>query len=102
MDTVGNLSISDLRRALTNGGKAAVTGFTSVGKLLAVSLLGGNDIAQVEAHVAAADLEVLAELILAGKVRPHIDRRYRFTEIPAAIAYVEEGHARGKVVVGVP
>jgi NADPH:quinone reductase-like Zn-dependent oxidoreductase len=37
----------------------------------------------------------------AGKVRPQIDRRYPFAEIPAAIAYLEQGHARGKVVVGV-
>jgi hypothetical protein len=32
-------------------------------------------------------------------VRPQIDWRYRFAEIPAAIAYVEQGHARAKVVV---
>jgi NADPH:quinone reductase-like Zn-dependent oxidoreductase len=55
----------------------------------------------VQAHVNTKDLEVLSELILGGKVRPHIDRQYRFEEIPAAIAYVEQGHARGKVVVGV-
>jgi NADPH:quinone reductase-like Zn-dependent oxidoreductase len=35
-------------------------------------------------------------------VHPHIDRRYRFTEIPAAITYLEQGHARGKVVVDAP
>jgi NADPH:quinone reductase-like Zn-dependent oxidoreductase len=101
LDTVGNRSVSDLRRRLTKRGKAAVTGFTSVGKLLAVSLGGGKDVAQVQAHVNTKDLEVLSELILGGKVRPHIDRQYRFEEIPAAIAYVEQGHARGKVVVGV-
>jgi len=99
LDTVGNRSLSDLRRGLAIGGKAAVTGFTSVGNLLAVSLRGGKDVAQVQAHVSAEDLEVLSELILAGKVRPYIDRRYKFAEVPAAIAYVEEGHARGKVVV---
>jgi NADPH:quinone reductase-like Zn-dependent oxidoreductase len=101
LDTVGNRSVSDLRRGLTEGGKAAVTGFTSVGKLVAVSLRGGKRIAQVQAHVTAKDLEVLSELILAGKVRPYIERRYLFADIPSAIAYVEEGHARGKVVVGV-
>lgn len=99
LDTVGNRSLSDLRRGLAIGGKAAVTGFTSVGNLLAVSLRGGKDVAQVQAHVSAEDLEVLSELILAGKMRPYIDRRYKFAEVPAAIAYVEEGHARGKVVV---
>jgi NADPH:quinone reductase-like Zn-dependent oxidoreductase len=99
-DTIGNRSVSDLRRALAEGGKAAVTGFTSMGKLLGVSLRGGKDIAQVSAHVTTKDLERLRELIEAGKVRPQIDRRYPFAEIPAAIDYLEQGHARGKVVVG--
>jgi NADPH:quinone reductase-like Zn-dependent oxidoreductase len=99
LDTVGNRSVPDLRRTLAEGGKAAVTGFTSVVKLLGVSLRGGKDIAQVQAHVTTKDLELLSELIEAGKVRPAIDRRYRFTDIPAAIAYLEQGHARAKVVV---
>jgi NADPH:quinone reductase-like Zn-dependent oxidoreductase len=43
---------------------------------------------------------VLSELIEASTVRPQIDRRYPFTEIPAAIGYLEQGRARGKVVVG--
>jgi NADPH:quinone reductase-like Zn-dependent oxidoreductase len=101
LDTVGNRSVRELRRVLAEGGKAAVTGFTSVAKLLGVSLRGGKDIAQVQAHVTAKDLELLSELIAAGKVRPQIDRRYRFAELPAAIAYLEQGHARAKVVVGV-
>jgi NADPH:quinone reductase-like Zn-dependent oxidoreductase len=101
LDTVGNQSVPDLRRALTEGGKAAVTGFTSVIKLLGVSLRGGKDVAQVQAHVTAKDLELLSELIEAGHVRPQIDRRYRFAELPAAVAYLEQGHARAKVVVGV-
>jgi NADPH:quinone reductase-like Zn-dependent oxidoreductase len=101
LDTVGNRSVPDLRRVLTAGGKAAVTGFTSVARLLGVSLRGGKDVVQVQAHVTSKDLELLSELIAAGKVRPRIDRRYRFTEIPAAIAYLEQGRARGKVVVRV-
>jgi NADPH:quinone reductase-like Zn-dependent oxidoreductase len=101
LDTVGNRSVSDLRRGLATGGKAAVTGFTSVAKLLGVSLRGGKDVAMVQAHVTATDLELLSELIAAGKLRPRIDRRYRFAELPAAIAYLEQGHARGKVVVEV-
>jgi NADPH:quinone reductase-like Zn-dependent oxidoreductase len=101
LDTVGNRSVSDLKRGLAEGGKAAVTGFTSVAKLLAVSLRGGKDIAMVQAHVTAKDLELLSKLIEAGKVRPQIDRRYAFAEIPAAIAYLEQGHAKGKVVAEV-
>jgi NADPH:quinone reductase-like Zn-dependent oxidoreductase len=99
LDTVGNRSASDLKRALATGGKAAVTGFTSVGRLLEVSLRGGKQVAQVQAHVTSRDLELLSELIEAGKVRSQIDRRYRFDELPAAIAYLEQGHAKAKVVV---
>ena len=102
LDTIGNLSVRDLRRALAEGGKAAVVGFTSVAKLIGVSLRGGRDVAMVSAHVATTDLEFLSNLIEAGKVRPQIDRRYPFAEIPAAISYLEQGHARGKVVVGAP
>jgi NADPH:quinone reductase-like Zn-dependent oxidoreductase len=102
IDTIGNLSVRDLRRALAEGGKAAVVGFTSVAKLISVSLRGGKAIAQVSAHVTTPDLEFLANLIEAGKVRPQIDRRYRFAEIPTAITYLERGHAKGKVVVDGP
>jgi len=101
LDTIGNRSVSDLKRALAEGGKAAVTGFTSMAKLMGVSLRGGKDTALAQAHVTTKDLELLTKLIEAGKVRPEIDRRYPFAELPAAIAYLEQGHARGKVVVGV-
>jgi NADPH:quinone reductase-like Zn-dependent oxidoreductase len=101
LDTVGNRSVAELKRALATGGKAAVTGFTSVRGLLGVSLRGGKNIAMVQAHVTAKDLELLSELIAAGKVRPVIDRRYAFADLPAAIAYLEQGHARAKVVAEV-
>jgi NADPH:quinone reductase-like Zn-dependent oxidoreductase len=93
--------VPDLKRALPESGKAAVTGFTRMTNLISVLLRGGKDVAQVQAHVTTKDLEFLAELIDAGKVRPQIDRRYPFADIPAAIAYLEQGHAKGKVVVGV-
>ena len=99
LDTVGNRSVRDLRRALAPGGKAAVTGFTSVRRLLGVSLGGGKDVAQVQAHVTAKDLELLSDLLEAGTLRPQIDRRYAFADLPAAIAYLEQGHAKAKVVV---
>jgi len=47
------------------------------------------------------DLRVLGELMEAGKVTPVIDRRYRLSEVPAAVRYLAEGHARGKVVITV-
>lgn len=100
LDTIGNRSVADLKRALAKGGNAAVTGFTSMSGLLEVAIRGGKDVARVEAHVTTKDLELLSELIEAGGVRPQIDRRYPFAEIPAAIAYLEQGRTRGKVVVG--
>ncbi|MGH2685127.1 MAG: NAD(P)-dependent alcohol dehydrogenase [Actinomycetota bacterium] len=100
-DAVGNRSVGDLRRALAPGGKAAVTGFSSMRKMLGVSLRGGKEVAQVKAKVTASDLDQLCALIEAGKVRPLVDRSSPFAEVPAAIAYVETGHARGKVVISV-
>jgi NADPH:quinone reductase-like Zn-dependent oxidoreductase len=45
------------------------------------------------------DLTTLGRMIKAGKITPVIDRRYPLAETAAGIAYVEEGHARGKVVI---
>jgi NADPH:quinone reductase-like Zn-dependent oxidoreductase len=45
------------------------------------------------------DLMVLKDLVEAGKVRPVIDRTFSFSETAEAIRYLEEGHARGKVVI---
>ena len=77
------------------------TEFSSVRRLLDVSLRGGKEIAQVQAPVTARELERLSDLIEAGKLHPRIDRRYRFDDTPAAIAYLEQGRARAKVVLEV-
>ncbi len=100
IDVVGNRSASDLRRALTPGGTCAVIGFTSMRKMLNVKLRGGKQIPLVLAHATGKDVEFLGQLIEAGKLRPRIDRRYPFDQLPEAIRYLEEGRARGKVVVG--
>jgi len=47
------------------------------------------------------DFVVLQELLEAGKVAPVIDRRYALSELPEALRYLGEGHARGKVVITV-
>jgi NADPH:quinone reductase-like Zn-dependent oxidoreductase len=47
------------------------------------------------------DLEFLKELIEAGELAPVIDRTYPLDEVPEAIRQLEEGHARGKVVIEV-
>jgi NADPH:quinone reductase-like Zn-dependent oxidoreductase len=45
------------------------------------------------------DLAMLADLMQSGKVTPVIDRTYKLSELPQAIEYLEQGHARGKVVI---
>jgi NADPH:quinone reductase-like Zn-dependent oxidoreductase len=48
------------------------------------------------------DLVYLADLMQSGKMKPVIDRTYKsLGETPQALAYLEEGHARGKVVISV-
>jgi NADPH:quinone reductase-like Zn-dependent oxidoreductase len=44
-------------------------------------------------------MAILREFLKAGKLTPVIDRRYLLGEVPEAIRYLEEGHARGKVVI---
>ncbi len=47
------------------------------------------------------DLVTLAGLIESGKITPVIDRTYPLSEVPEAIRYLEEAHARGKIVITV-
>jgi len=47
----------------------------------------------------ATDLDRLRDLIQTGKITPAIDRTYPLSETATAIAYVQDGHARGKVVI---
>jgi NADPH:quinone reductase-like Zn-dependent oxidoreductase len=49
----------------------------------------------------AKDLNVLRDLVETGQVTPALDRTYPLSESPAAIRYVKEGRARGKVVITV-
>ncbi len=111
LDIGGNSSLSRLRRALTPRGTLVIVGGETGGRWL-----GGTDrqlralmlspfVAQklgtfisTENH---EDMIVLSELIEAGKVTPVIDRTYPLSEAPEAIRYLEEGHARGKVVITV-
>lgn len=50
-------------------------------------------------HPSSSDLVLLADLIAQGKFKPVIDRTFPFAEIPEALAYIESGRAKGKVVV---
>ena len=103
LDAIGNLPVRVSRRALAEGGKAAVVGFTSVVKLVGVSLRRGKDIAMVSAHVATEDLEFLSNLVEAGKVRPQDRPALSVRRNPSSNCVPGTGgHARGKVVVGAP
>jgi NADPH:quinone reductase-like Zn-dependent oxidoreductase len=53
------------------------------------------------AVVTAEDLETLSTLVTSGDVVPLIDRTYSLSETPAALGYLEQGHARGKVIITV-
>lgn len=66
--------------------------------ILAAQVMRGK-VAFFIASMNRQDLVVLKELMEAKKVTPVIDRRYSLSEVPAALRYLEEGHARGKVVI---
>ncbi len=108
-DAVGNRSVSDYKRALKPGGTCAVAGFSSMPRLFEHSVLGplrsktGNKKVggMGMAKLNQKDLVILKELVETGKVKPVIDRRYPLSETADAIRYLEEGHARGKVVITV-
>ena len=53
------------------------------------------------ASVNKADLEFLADLVREGKLKTVIDRRYPLEETGAALEYLGDGHARGKIIVTV-
>jgi NADPH:quinone reductase-like Zn-dependent oxidoreductase len=64
-----------------------------------LSRSGRQKLVGILARVSKEDLTIMRELMATGKVTPVIDRRYRLSEVAEAIRYLEEGHARGKVVI---
>jgi NADPH:quinone reductase-like Zn-dependent oxidoreductase len=108
-DAVGNRSISDYKRALSPTGICAIAGFTNLRLLFEHMILGprrskagGKQVGLMEtAKANQKDLVFIKELLEAGKVKPVIDRRYPLGEVAEAIRYLEEGHAKGKVVITV-
>jgi len=108
-DAVGNRSVSDYKRALNPQGICAIAGFSSLSRLFShvvigplSSTLGSKKVGMMGlAKPNQKDLVFLKELIEAGKVVPVIDRRYPLIEAAEAIRYLEQGHARGKVVITV-
>jgi NADPH:quinone reductase-like Zn-dependent oxidoreductase len=70
-------------------------------KLAETTLFVGQKLRSLVSKERKEDLQVLRELIEAGKVTPVIDRTYPLSEVPEAIRYWGQGHARGKVVITV-
>lgn len=99
-DAIGNLTVSDMKRALTPEGIGSVAGFTTFSNLIRVVLLGGKRIGLMGvAQPNQKDLYTLKDMIEAGKIVPLIDRCYPLSETAQAIGYLEQGHARGKVII---
>jgi len=67
-----------------------------------LTLLGSRQqMGFMAAKMNQVDLVFIKELIEAGKVVPVIDKRYPLSEVPEAIRYLEDVHARGKVIINV-
>jgi len=113
LDNVPNHSLSECRRILNPNGKYVMIGgggpndsqwigpFGRVINTMVLSPFVSQKMGMMMADANQKDLTVLGDMMQSGKVKPVIDRTYKLSEVPAAIAYVEQGHARGKVVITV-
>ena len=107
LDNVGNRSLSEMRRVLTPNGKCVMAGapkkmstvLTRLLKAFSWSLFARQKFRFFIADLDKSDLTALSALMKDGKVTPAIDRCYPLSEAGEALAYVEEGHARAKVVI---
>ena len=107
-DSVGNHSLLACRRVLNPKGIYIVVGgpdgrwlgpLARMIKTLVLSRFVSQNLVMFLARRSKEDLTIMHELMKAGKVTPVIDKRYKLSEVPEAIRYLEEGHARGKVVI---
>lgn len=109
LDTAGNRPLSVLRRALKPRGTLVIVGGEGGGRWTGgferslrasmLSLFVGQRLQGLMASERQEDLRFLAQLIDAGSLTPVIDKSYPLADAPAAIRYMHDGHARGKVVV---
>jgi NADPH:quinone reductase-like Zn-dependent oxidoreductase len=108
IDNVGNHSLLDNRQVLNPEGIFVIVGGPKgnwLGPLMGpvkafmLSPFVGQEFIFLLAKMREDDLAVLADLMQTGQVTPVIDRRYRLSEVPDAIRYSEEGHARGKIII---
>src|SRR2546430_7459632 len=113
LDNVGNRSPLECRRALNPDGKIVVVGgggvndsrwtgpLVGVMKMLVLKRFVTQEMTMMLAEMNRKDLTIHEDLIQTGKVKVVIVRTYTFSQLPEAMRYLEEGHARGKVVVTV-
>jgi NADPH:quinone reductase-like Zn-dependent oxidoreductase len=109
LDCVGNHPLSACRRVLKPNGKLVLVGapkslgraLMRIVKAIALSPFVSNQIFVFIAKSNKADLTTMGAFIATGKITPVIDREFPLRESPDAIRYLEQGHARGKVVVTV-
>jgi NADPH:quinone reductase-like Zn-dependent oxidoreductase len=109
LDSVGNHSLLACRRALNPKGNHIAVGGPSgrwmIGPLAraitapVLSRFVSQRFVMFLMRSSKQDLTIMHELMKTGKVTPVIDKRYRLNKVPQAIRYLEEGHARGKVVI---
>ncbi len=103
----GYHSIFDYKRALSPKGIYVTTGGSMAQMFQAmllgplISKAGSKKMGNLSSKPNQKDLVFMKELLEAGKVVPVIDKRYPLSEVPEALRYLEEGHARGKVVITV-
>ena len=108
-DCVGNHSLSACRRVLNPKGILVMVGAPNnaqlsgllarlIGALVLSRFVSQNLVAFI-ARSNKEDLTIVRELMATGKLIPVIDRRYRLSDAAEAFRYLEEGHARGKVVI---
>jgi NADPH:quinone reductase-like Zn-dependent oxidoreductase len=112
IDVSGTRSWADCRRVLTDDGKCVIVGSPDAGFLLgplkhlvAMSLgaVGSKQkVVTFFATITKESLQTLKEMLESGKVTPVIDRSYELSRLSEALAYLGEGHARGKIAISVP
>jgi len=113
-DLVGNHSFSERRRVMTPNGICVMAGVGGAGwhDGMAMRLAGelnaylrsrfvSQKFITYIAQFNKKDMMVLADLMQSGKMTPVIERTYKLSDVPEALRYLEQGHARGKVVVTV-
>jgi NADPH:quinone reductase-like Zn-dependent oxidoreductase len=109
-DLVANHSFRARRRVLAPRGMHIGAGIVGLGgsmiRLVAhqitelvLSRFVSQKFVTLMAKLNKEDLVIIGKLMEAGKVTPVIDRCYKLSEVPDAIRYLEQGHARGKVVI---